>query len=161
MDGRPLDLVPLPTMPYNERPLELPLDIEECRTALWMSDGNITDAAKRLKISSGRLRTFIKNSRYLSAEMEEAREQIKDMAEGIVREALLDSEDKGRQDAMARFVLTGPGKDRGYGTGAPKVTINNGQGGTINIAWADGTEIGPRHPDVEDAEYSVVSDAAE
>lgn len=143
-NGMPHDLVPLPTMPYSQRPVELPLDVEECRTALWLSDGNVTEAAKRLKINSGRLRNFIKSSRYLSAEQAEAQEQIKDMAEAVVRDALTDTEDKGRQDAMARFVLTGPGKDRGYGTGAPKVTINNGEGGTINIAWADGTEIGPR-----------------
>lgn len=134
-------------MPYSERPAELPLDIEECRTAIWKSAGNVTEAAKMLKINSGRLRTFINRSRYLTSEMAEAREQIKDMAEAVVVDALTDSEDKARQDAMAKFVLLGPGKDRGYGSGSPKVTINNQQGGTVQIAWADGTAIGPAAPE--------------
>lgn len=143
MSSLPQDLVPLPTMPWSVRPAELPLDIEECRTALWQSRGNITEAAKRLKISSSRLRTFVRSSPYLSAQVKEAQEQLIDLAENVVYEALMDSEDHSRQDAMARFVLTGPGKDRGYGTGAPKVTINNQKGGTISLAWGDGTVFQP------------------
>ena len=54
-DSVPADLVALPTMPYSERPLELPLDTEECRTALWMVSGNVTEAAKLLKISRKKL----------------------------------------------------------------------------------------------------------
>jgi len=134
-------------MPYPERPVALPLDIEECRTAIWKCAGNITEAAKMLKVNSGRLRSFVMKSRYLVNELAEAKEQLKDMAEAVVVDALMDTEDKGRQDAMAKFVLLGPGKDRGYGSGAPKVTINNQQGGTVQIAWADGTAIGPAAPE--------------
>lgn len=143
MTALPRDLVPLPTMPWDNRPDALPLDIEECRTAIWTARGNITEAAKYLKISSIRLRSFVRRSPYLSAELAEAGEQIKDLAENIVYEALTDTQDTGRQDAMARFVLTGPGKDRGYGTGAPKVTINNQKGGQISLAWGDGTMFQP------------------
>lgn len=143
MSSLPQDLVPLPTMPWSVRPAELPLDIEECRTALWQSRGNVTEAAKRLKISSQRLRKFVRSSPYLSEQVREAQEQLIDMAENVVFEALSDTEDTSRQDAMARFVLTGPGKDRGYGTGAPKVTINNSKGGTISLAWGDGTVFQP------------------
>lgn len=148
MTSLPQDLVPLPTMPWDSRPDSLPLDIEECRTAIWQSRGNITDAAKRLKISSMRLRRFVASSPYLSAEVGEAREQLIDIAEDVVYDALTDKEDTGRQDAMARFVLTGPGKHRGYGTGAPKVTINNQKGGQISLAWGDGTEFRPDEPKV-------------
>lgn len=143
MNSMPRDLVALPTMPWETRPAELPLDIEECRTAIWQSRGNITEAAKRLKVSSMRLRNFIKKSPYLSAEVEESREQLLDIAEDVVFEALSDKTDTGRQDAMARFVLTGPGKNRGYGTGAPKVTINNQKGASIVLAWGDGTQFQP------------------
>jgi hypothetical protein len=136
-------------MPYDVRPEELPLNVEECRTAIWRCNGNITKAAQLLKTSSLRLRAFVRKSPFLSAELTEAAEQIKDLAEDIVVEALLDTEDKARQDAMAKFVLLGPGKDRGYGSGAPKVTINNGKGGTVAIAWADGTSIGPSAPVIE------------
>src|SRR5262245_44564645 len=135
----PSDLVPLPTAPYAERPVSLPLDVEECRTAIWMVRGNITEAAKLLKITSLRLRQFIKKSPYLSAECHEAREQLADIAENIVHNALTDEEDKGRQDTMARFVLTSQGRSRGWGSGATGgVKINNAAGGTIIVQWEDG-----------------------
>lgn len=147
----PVDLVALPTMPYDVRPMELPLDIEECRTALWRAEGNVTIAAQLLKTTSMRLRSFIKKSPYLSAELKEASEQIKDLAEAVIVEALTDATDAARRDAMAKFYMLGPGKDRGYGSGTngPAININNKQGGTVQIAWADGTSIGPAPPTIE------------
>lgn len=138
----PQDLIPLPTAPWPSRPDALPLDVEECRTALWRNRGNITKAAETLKVSAARLRKFVSNSPYLSAERDEASEQLKDIAEDIVYEALTDTEDKGRQDAMAKFVLSGIGKDRGYGSGGTKVSINT-EGGTVIVGWADGTNFQP------------------
>lgn len=139
----PNDLIPLPTMPYDERPDSLPLQVEECRTALWRVRGNASKAAELLKVSSSRLRRFINNSPYLLSEQKEAQEILKDIAEDVVYEALTDEDDKGRKDAMARFVLQGIGKDRGYGSGQPKVEINNGKGGTVIVGWADGTMFQP------------------
>lgn len=135
----PDDLVPLPTMPYEERPLSLPLDIEECRTALWRCNGNVSDAALLLKVRSDRLRKFVKNSPYLSAQLQEAQETLKDIAESNVRDALMDQDDPGRRDAMTRFVLTNLGADRGYGQkGNNKGSI---QIGDMKISWGDGSDI--------------------
>lgn len=136
----PADLIPLPTMPFSERPSELPLDIEECRTALWLHRGNITEAAKRLKTSSSRLRAFIKGSPRLSAEVEEARQQLVDTAEDVAYEALTDEADPGRRDQMARFVMSNLGKDRGYGSGGSGVTLNLPKG-RVQIQWADGSSL--------------------
>ena len=131
-------LIPLPTMPWDERPAELPLDIEECRTALWQTDGNITRAAVILKVTSTRLRNFVKASAYLTAEAEEFRNRIVDKAEEVVIEALNDPE---RADTMARFVLSSLGKTRGYNqNSANKGTISIGD---INITWGDGTPLEP------------------
>jgi len=142
-DHVPNDLVALPTMPYSERPVELPLDIEECRTALWMAAGNITEAAKILKVTSIRLRSFVKKSPYLTSEMAEAHDRIVDIAEANVRDALTDELDPSRRDTMSRFVLTNIGKHRGWGsTGSGGVTVKNSAGGTIVVQWADGTSIG-------------------
>jgi len=135
----PNDLVALPTMPYNERPLELPLDVEECRTALWMANGNVTEAAKLLKTTSIRLRGFIKKSPYLSAEMQEAADRLVDIAESNVLDALTDDQDPSRRDTMSRFVLTNIGKTKGWGTGGQNVNVKNSAGGTIIVQWADGT----------------------
>lgn len=162
MTDLPNDLIPLPTMPYNERPVELPLDVQECRTALWRTRGNITKAAELLKISSGRFRRFVEKSPFLSAEARESNNRLVDIAKDIVYEALTDDEDKGRQDTMARFVLTGQGKNDGWGSGG-SVTVNNSKGGTIVVGWADGSTFGTPEPasdnTIENVEYS--RDAAE
>jgi len=145
-DNIPNDLVALPTMPYNERPSELPLDVEECRTALWMANGNVTEAAKLLKTTSIRLRGFIKKSPYLSAEMQEAADRLVDIAEGNVLDALTDEQDPSRRDTMSRFVLTNIGKAKGWGTGGQNVNVKNSAGGTIIVQWADGTTFSENQP---------------
>lgn len=138
----PQDLVPLPTAPYDVRPTSLPLDRDECRTALWMARGNITVAADILKTDSGRLRKFVKNSPFLSAELAEASEQIKDTAESVVYEALTDESDKARKDGMAKFVLTNIGRDRGYGQAGKSGGVNlKLPQGNFTITWADGSGI--------------------
>lgn len=137
----PDDLVALPTMPYAERPPELPLDIEECRTALWMASGNISEAARILKITSIRLRNFVKKSAYLSAEMQEAADRLVDIAESNVKEALTDPLDASRRDTMSRFVLSNIGKARGWGSGnTGGISVKNAAGGTIIVQWEDGTK---------------------
>lgn len=147
----PGDLVALPTMPYNERPAELPLDVEECRTAIWMASGNISEAAKLLKVSSIRLRSFVKKSPYLSAELQESADRLVDIAEGNVLNALTDELDPSRRDTMSRFVLTNIGKHRGWGSnGAGNVNIKNSAGGTIVVQWADGTAIGGETADEQE-----------
>lgn len=144
-EGVPNDLVALPTMPYPERPAELPLDTEECRTAIWMSAGNISEAAKLLKITSIRLRNFVKKSAYLTAEMQEAADRLVDIAESNVKEALTDPLDASRRDTMSRFVLTNIGRQRGWGSGNPgSVSVKNSAGGTIIVQWADGSQFGEK-----------------
>lgn len=135
-EGRlPNDLVPLPTAPYEERPASLPLDVEECRTALWLERGNIPDSAARLKISASRLRNFVQNSPRLLAEQREAREQLADRAEQIVFEALYDEVDSSRRDSMAKYVLNSTiGKQRGFGAAGVGVKIQNT--GPMIITWA-------------------------
>lgn len=155
-DHIPDDLVALPTMPYNERPLELPLDVEECRTAIWMAAGNITDAAKLLKVTSIRLRSFVRKSPYLSAEMAESAEKMVDIAEKNVLDALTDDLDPSRRDTMSRFVLTNIGKARGWGAGNTGLSIKNSAGGTIVVQWADGTAFGAEEP--REIEGEVIND---
>lgn len=136
----PSDLVPLPTAPYDQRPDSMPLNIQECRTALWRASGNITTAATLLKVPSNRLRNFVVKSPFLSAEHKEAQERLVDKAEDVIYNALNDSADTGRQDTMARFVATNLGRHRGYGTGSPGISINAPKG-RINISWGDGSAI--------------------
>jgi hypothetical protein len=147
-------------MPYSERPIELPLDTEECRTAIWMAAGNITEAAKVLKVTSIRLRNFVKKSPYLSAEMQEAADRLVDIAESNVLDALTDELDPSRRDTMSRFVLSNIGKHRGWGSGGTGgVTVKNSAGGTIIVQWADGSAFGSEpQEEVTTIEGEVIRD---
>jgi len=108
-----------------------------------MAAGNVSEAAKILKVTSIRLRNFVKKSPYLTAEMQEAADRLIDIAEANVRDALLDELDPSRRDTMSRFVLTNIGKHRGWGTSASGgVTVKNSAGGTIVVQWADGSSFG-------------------
>lgn len=144
MDYFPSDLIPLPTMPYDARPDELPLDVEECRTAIWRSKGNITEAAKILKTSSLRLRRFVASSPRLTEEQREAQDILMDKSEAQIADALDDKDDKIRADNAAKFVLTNLGARRGYGTKGASITLKPGEGrGSFKVTWGDGEEFGP------------------
>jgi hypothetical protein len=129
MTGHPDDLLPLPAFGWETRPSSVPLDVEECRTALWLHRGNVTNAASRLKVSPGRLRHFVNASPRLQRECKEAREQLVDLAEDILHEALTDynGENPGsaRRDNMARYVMNSSiAEARGLSSRAPKISVN-------------------------------------
>lgn len=132
----PDDLVPLPTAPWDERPDSLPLDVEECRTALWICRGNVTEAAGKLKVAPTRLRRLITRSARLTEVMNEAREQLADIAESNIMDALTDDEDYARRDSMSKFVLTTLGKQRGYTTSTVLAVANKLPTGPIEFSWA-------------------------
>jgi hypothetical protein len=131
----PDNLTTLPTMPYPERPEDLPLDIEECRTALWLNRGNITDAAAMLKVRSSRLRAFVSASPYLQREVEEAKERLKDKAMKVIAEGLDDDNEK---YTMARFVA----KELGA-VGQKAVRDNLPPHSRVVFQWDDGTSFDP------------------
>ena len=158
-DNVPDDLVALPTMPYSERPTELPLDVEECRTAIWMCSGNISKAATILKVTSIRLRNFIKKSPYLTAELQESADRMVDIAEENVLDALTDELDPSRRDTMSRFVLTNIGKSRGWGSSPNSLNVKNAAGGTIIVQWADGSTFSS--DDSKTIEGEVVDDQSD
>ena len=153
MSEIPSDLVPLPTAPYDKRPSELPLDVEECRTALWRARGNVSRAAQILKIPAPRLRRFVQGSPRLQSEIDEARQQLVDVAEDIAYEALIDATDTTRQDSMAKFIMSNLGKTRGFGSGGGNgVTVNMPKGNLV-IQWADGSELSNPAEDAKVVEH--------
>lgn len=160
MSEFPQDLQPIPTQPWNERPDSLPLQVEEVRTALWLESGSIPKAAIRLKVTSNRLRRYINSSPRLLAEQNEAREQLADRAEEVVKEALFDEIDASRRDSMARYVLSSIGRTRGFGQGPGKQININSEGGNILIQWADGSTLtAPENDDSDVIEGELASEA--
>ena len=62
----PDEFLPLPYFGWLERPLSLPLDIEECATAIYLENGDLDAAAARLKVSRARLdRVVCRSSRLM------------------------------------------------------------------------------------------------
>jgi hypothetical protein len=53
---------PLPFYPFDERSLSLPLDVDECATAIYLSHGDIGAAAALLKVSPARLNRVVRAS---------------------------------------------------------------------------------------------------
>ena len=58
----PTVFVPLPFFGWPERPLSLPLDVEECATALYLAPGDVGASAALLKVSPARLNRVVRTS---------------------------------------------------------------------------------------------------
>ena len=66
------EFAPLPFYPWDERPPTLPLDHDECATALHLSHGDIANAAELLKVPIIRLTRLLKSSPRLQTIQSEA-----------------------------------------------------------------------------------------
>lgn len=100
----PNDLV-APYKSAHQLANEEPLTARDVRSALWLCAGDIPKAAQRLGIPIARVRAFADKSAWVREELHEARERILDRAEEILYEALF-SDDPGRRDSAARYILT-------------------------------------------------------
>ena len=56
------EFVQLPYFAWDSRPETLPLDVDECATALYLGGGDVKDAASRLKVTPARLAKLIRRS---------------------------------------------------------------------------------------------------
>ena len=64
----------LPFYPWISRPETLPLDDDECATALFIAKGDISAAAERLKVVPSLLNRAIRKSRRLQRLRDDLRE---------------------------------------------------------------------------------------
>lgn len=151
--GLKVKKIPLPAdvrrMPDNLEPLghresdypaDIPLDPEQCRTALWLSAGNIGRAAVLLRTSAARLGSLVRRDAHLAEERAQASEMAIDRAEGVILDAL-DDQDPVRRDDAARFVLVHAGRQRGWSRDGGAAGINvafsgsPGAAGAVQIRW--------------------------
>jgi hypothetical protein len=70
----PAEFVPLPFYPWISRPETLPLDDDECATAIFIAKGDISAAADRLKVTVALLNRSIRKSRRLQRLRDDLRE---------------------------------------------------------------------------------------
>lgn len=136
MPALPDDLLPLADFGWTERPASLPLDVEECRTALWLNGGDIPGAAARLRITPGRLRAYVNASPRLQRDQHEAQMLLVDRAKVVVREALNDVNNTARMDNMARYMLNSRFAEE-FGFAPRPAKINLLPAGPMIIGWAN------------------------
>jgi hypothetical protein len=55
----PDEFFQLPYFGWLERPLNLPLDVEDCATAIYLENGDLDAAASRLKVTPARLNKVV------------------------------------------------------------------------------------------------------
>lgn len=66
------EFLPLPYYNWDQRPDTLPLDVDECATAIHLSDGDVLEAAALLKVPIIRLNRIIRHNPRLQRILEEA-----------------------------------------------------------------------------------------
>lgn len=137
----------LPAYPWDTRPDDHPLSVEEVCGALVHSEGNVKEAADRLKVGSLILRKFIERSSRARAVIVEMAAQLADEAQTTLHAALRD-EDSRRVDWAVRFILNSRNA-RKLGWSTADDDAANLRGPLVNlvlpsVTWADGTPIGPR-----------------
>jgi hypothetical protein len=136
----------LPAYPWDVRPDDHPLTVDEVCVALFQAEGDIRLAAARLKVGSLILRKFIERSSRARAVIRELNFLLADEAQRTLREALRD-DDARRKDWAIRFILNSRNaqslgwsstSDASDALSRPSVTIN-----LPAVSWADGTPLTP------------------
>jgi hypothetical protein len=66
------EFIPLPFYSWDERPITLPLDADECATAIHLAHGELVHAAELLKVPIVRLNRLVRQSPRLQRVLDEA-----------------------------------------------------------------------------------------
>ena len=56
----PDEFLPLAFFPWDTRPETVPLDVEECATAIYLAEGDIRAAAARLKVTAAKFNRMVR-----------------------------------------------------------------------------------------------------
>ena len=114
---------PLPHFPWNKRPPHLPLDIEECATALYLAEGVIGRAAERLKVEPLKLTRQIARSPRLTRLHGELVSLLNDKVHEEYIRAFADEDDRRREWAASKVSNT-----KGFQAHPLAPNANNPQG---------------------------------
>lgn len=133
----PDDLVTLSEPTWDALSNNYPLSADEARTLLWMFAGNITKAAKYYRMSSARLRAFVKKSPLIAADLHEMTERLLDLAEAVIIETMYSGIYDKQRYAAAMFVLERQGRGRGWGVANKFVRAEADERGRITVRWLE------------------------
>jgi hypothetical protein len=139
------EFAPLPYFPWDERPSTLPLDQDECATALHLSQGHLPRAASLLKVPLIRLNRMLKHSPRLQRVFSESAELIVARAFSKYIDAL-DAEDARRQEwGATKIMQSRAAMGHLFSPAPPANTASNiavnAEARTVTFRWADGQSL--------------------
>ena len=105
------------------------LTADQIRHALEQASGNVAYAARSLQVSRSTLYRRINESAQLRAVLQDAREELVDIAESALKRAVLNGE-----GWAVCFALKTLGKSRGY---VERQELTGPQGGAIVLKWGN------------------------
>lgn len=133
--------LPLPFYAWDARPLGLPLDEDECRTALHLEHGSLTRSARLLKVTEVRLMRAIRRSAGLTALYNDLLDVIPYKSADVVIDTLYDPASDRRQLewAAAKGLSSRAAARQAHPLSpageAPAVTVNTGDVREIIFTW--------------------------
>ena len=144
------EFIPLPFYPWTQRPDTLPLDPDECATAIHIAKGDIPKAADLLKVPEFRLNRLIRRTPRLQHVLSEANELTTHRAASEYIRALDDPSDRRREWAASKIMASRAAADHPFApapagsTTSNNVTINQ-DNKEITIHWGEA----PTAPEIE------------
>jgi hypothetical protein len=135
------EFLPLPHFLYDERPSTVPLEIEECATALYLNAGDTDEAATRLKVHPLRLQRVIDRSPRLQRLHRELAALMNNRVLKEYRRAFDAEDDRRREWASSKLAATAQFQSHPLAPvsqSSPQLTL---AGPTrIIISWDDGSD---------------------
>jgi hypothetical protein len=149
------EFLPLPNYTWDQRPSIMPLDVEECATALYLVGGVLEDAAERLRIHPLRLVRFIARHKRLQRLHAELSALLHDKVHKEYRNAFDSEDDRRREWAASKVAQTRAFQEHPLAPNAnassssPGLALN-GVPNRIVISWDDGPALpSPEAPLIE------------
>ena len=144
------EFTPLPYYPWDERPHTLPLDADECATAIHLAHGDRDQAARLLKVPVIRLNRLVRNSPRLQRVLQESLEVTLARAESVPIATLFDPEADARRLEWASTKVLQSRLGQGSAlapappstTQAASLTLNQPQK-TITFRWRTDADDNP------------------
>jgi hypothetical protein len=158
-DGVEAEFLPLPYYAWERRPPTVPLDPEECATALYLADGELEIAAATLKVEPLRLIRIIRRTPRLQRLHAELAGLLNDKVHHEYKRAFDSEDDRRREWAASKVSQTRQFQDHPL---APNTQSN----AVVNVDASGVREIvfswkSPGSPKTLDGSYSVDDNAVD
>ena len=157
------EFVPLPFYSWAERPLSLPIDVEEAATAIHLDDGDVILAARRLKVSTGRLNRLIAHHPRLVRIRNEHLQVLVDKSTHEVASAFSSEDDRRREWATSKVLSSRLAQDHPLAPAPSSTTsvqtniaLGAGAAGKFVFRWMDDGD-DPRPDGIPDRDHDSVS----